>query len=35
LVVAGVVLVVIALVTVSWQALKAARVNPVDSLKAE
>ena len=35
LVVAAVVLVVIALVTVSWQALKAARVNPVDSLKSE
>jgi putative ABC transport system permease protein len=35
LVVAAVALVVIALVTVSWQALKAARVNPVESLKAE
>ena len=35
LVVAAAVLVVIALVTVSWQALKAARVNPVESLKAE
>ncbi|HEY4289758.1 MAG TPA: ABC transporter permease [Puia sp.] len=35
LVVAAVMLSVIALVTVSWQALKAARVNPVDSLKSE
>ncbi|HXO78120.1 MAG TPA: FtsX-like permease family protein, partial [Puia sp.] len=35
LVLAAVVLVMISLITVSWQALKAARVNPVESLKAE
>ena len=35
LVIAAGIVVVIALVTVSWQSLKAARVNPVDSLKSE
>src|SRR5260221_5237401 len=35
LVIAAGAVVVIALVTVSWQSLKAARVNPVDSLKAD
>ena len=35
LVIAAILLVMISLITVSWQALKAARVNPVESLKAE